>query len=77
MLSHYTYRWTSRTNIATEYGVYCSNAYLAALSISYYFVGYAVGTTTLGVLADRFCSAQTLLLVLASLDRTQFLVPGI
>ncbi|KAL5249670.1 hypothetical protein ACHWQZ_G018510 [Mnemiopsis leidyi] len=56
-LSPSDYRWTSRTNIATEYGVYCSSAYLAALSISYYFVGYAVGTTSLGVLADRYRNA--------------------
>ncbi|XP_063690112.1 solute carrier family 22 member 15-like [Bolinopsis microptera] len=48
------YKWADRTNIATEYSVFCSTAYLAALSISYYFVGYAVGTTSLGVLADRY-----------------------
>ena len=46
-------RWSDRTNIATEYGIYCDNAYLAALSITYYFVGYALGTTMLGVSADK------------------------
>ena len=48
------YAWMNRENIATEYSIFCSDAYLAALAITYYFIGYAVGTTSLGVLADRY-----------------------